>query len=228
MMERIALIGGDEFRQGCEEADRAILNAIGAARPKVLVVPTAAVEGSPSMAAAIGVRYFTDLGADAESLMVLDASDARDEGLADEVELADVVYLSGGNPAYLLETLSDTTVLRAMLDAHDRGAWIAGSSAGAMVLGTWMRFRTWSRALDIAKRLVALPHHERADLESTSVELVQNAPGDLAAAFGVDGRTGCLAFADGWKVLGPGNVTVYEAGSWRKFSSGESFSLESG
>ncbi|MAF51983.1 MAG: hypothetical protein FI707_16350 [SAR202 cluster bacterium] len=228
MVERIALIGGDEFRQGCEEADRAILNAVGAASPKVLIVPTAAVEGSPSMAVDNGVRYFTDLGADAESLMVLDSSDARDEGLADEVELADVVYLSGGNPAYLLDTLSDSTVLRAMLDAYDRGAWIAGSSAGAMVLGAWMRFRTWTQALDIAKGLVTLPHHERADPETTSADLVRDAPSGLTAAFGIDGRTGCLAFSDGWKVLGPGAVTVYEAGSWRKFSSSESFTLKPG
>lgn len=228
MIERIALIGGDEFRPGCEEADRAIMAATGAAKPKVLVVPTAAVEGSPSKASANGVSYFANLGADAAPLMVLDAADAGDEGLAGQIGSADVVYLSGGNPAYLRDSLKGSPVLLAMLDAHKKGAWLAGSSAGAMVLGTWMRFREWTRALDVVSGVVTLPHHERSDPESISEELARNAPEGLLAAIGVDGRTGCLALAGGWKVLGPGQATVYENGSWRRFASGESFTLNAG
>ncbi len=228
MIERIALIGGDEFRSGCEEADRAILAATGAVNPKVLVVPTAAVEGSPSKAAANGVSYFTSLGADAAPLMVLDAADAADKGLADQIGSADVVYLTGGNPAFLRDSLSGSLVLQAMLEAHEKGAWLAGSSAGAMVLGTWMRFRQWTRALDVISGVVTLPHHERSDPESTSEELARNAPEGIVAAIGIDGRTGCLALDGGWKVLGPGQVAVYEAGAWRRFASGESFTLNAG
>ena len=80
-LRKIALVGGDEFRPGCEEMDRAILAATGAARPSVVVVPTAAAAQWPDRAASNGVAYFNSLGAQAEPLMVLNETDANDAGL---------------------------------------------------------------------------------------------------------------------------------------------------
>ena len=225
MPRGIALIGGEEFRSGGEELDRAVLASVEAERPRVLVVPTAAAHERPDMAASNGVRYFTELGADAAPLMVLDRSDAEDESLASEVESADVVYLTGGNPANLLDVLQGSLVLRSMTDAHQRGAVLAGSSAGAMVLGAWMRFRGWREALGIAGSIATLPHHERAKPESVVAELAADAPPGLTAILGTDARTGCLATGDGWTVLGMGQVAVYQGGAWSRRTSGESFSL---
>ena len=221
----IALVGGDEFRSGCEELDRAVLASVEAVRPRLLVLPTAAAHEGPAMAASNGVRYFSELGADAAPLMVLDRSDAEDEALAAEVESADVVYLTGGNPSHLLDTLRGSLLLRSMADARERGAVLAGSSAGAMVMGAWMRFRGWREALGITGSIAALPHHERADPESVAAELAADAPTGLTAVLGIDARTGCLATGDGWKVLGAGQVAVYQGGAWRRSSSGESFTL---
>ena len=47
MAGRIALVGGDEFRAGCEPTDTAILEASGVKPAGVLVVPTAAAITSP-------------------------------------------------------------------------------------------------------------------------------------------------------------------------------------
>ena len=94
MAGRIALVGGDEFRNGCEPMDEAILRATGKPTPVVLVIPTAAVSGRPELAAQNGVRHFTSLGADAHPLMVLDQNDASDAGLASEIDSADLVYLT--------------------------------------------------------------------------------------------------------------------------------------
>ena len=225
MPKGIALIGGEEFRPGCEELDRAILASVEAERPRLLVLPTAAAHENPAMAASNGVRYFSELGADAAPLMVLDRSDAEDEALAAEVETADVVYLTGGNPANLLDTLQGTLLLRGMTDAHQRGAVLAGSSAGAMVMGAWMRFRGWREALGIAGSIAALPHHERARPESVATELAADAPSGLAAVLGIDARTGCLGTADGWLVMGAGQVVVYQGGASRSISSRESFTI---
>lgn len=223
MPQGIALIGGEEFRPGCEELDRAILASVEAERPRLLVLPTAAAHENPAMAASNGVRYFSELGADAAPLMVLDRSDAEDEALAAEVETADVVYLTGGNPANLLDTLQGSLLLRGMTDAHQRGAVLAGSSAGAMVMGAWMRFRGWREALGIAGSIATLPHHERARPESVATELKADAPPGLTAVLGIDARTGCLGTADGWEVMGAGQVAVYQGGASRSFSSRESF-----
>ena len=221
----IALIGGEEFRSGCEELDRAILASVESERPRLLVLPTAAAHENPAMAASNGVRYFSELGADAAPLMVLDRSDAEDQALPAEVESADVVYLTGGDPAHLLDTLLGSLLLRSMTDARERGAVLAGSSAGAMVMGAWMRFRGWREALGIAGSIAMLPHHERANPESVGAELAADAPPGLTAVLGIDARTGCLATGDGWTVLGAGRVAVYQGGEWSRSGSGESFTL---
>lgn len=225
MTGRIALVGGDEFREGCEPMDEAILNATGKRTPVTLIIPTAAASQRPDLAAQNGVRHFNALGADTHPLMALDRKDAMDSGLASEVESADLVYLTGGNPAHLLESLSESTLLIKIKAALERGAVLAGSSAGAMVMGNWMRFREWRPALSIAEGIATLPHHERSDPDSTLEELDTSAPDELRAVFGVDGRCGALSGQNSWTALGPGNVTVYRNESWQRFTDGEIFTI---
>ena len=223
MVGRIALVGGDEFREGCEGMDEAILAATGESTPTVLIIPTAAAFERPDMAAQNGVRHFTSLGADAHPLMALDRQGAMDAGLASEVDSADLVYLTGGNPGHLLESLSNSALLNRITAVLERGAVLAGSSAGAMVMGNWMRFREWRRALGIAEGVATLPHHERADPDSTLRDLDASAPRELNAVFGVDGLCGILSGPDGWTALGHGNITVYRNGSWDRYTEGGTF-----
>ncbi len=220
MSGAIALVGGDEFRPGCEEMDRAVLEASGVASPTLLVLPTAAAWENPALAAANGVRHFAALGADASALMVTEPSHANDAGLLAPLESADMVYLTGGSPAHLLDVLSGSLLLERLLAAHGRGAVLAGSSAGAMALGEWMRFRGWRRALGVVPGVAVLPHHERADPDIVAAELAESAP-EGVAALGVDGKTGCLGQAGAWRVVGDGNVTVYRGGQWRRYGVGE-------
>ena len=221
----VALVGGDEFRPGCEEMDNAILRASGEDRPSLLVVPTAAAHQNPSKAASNGVSYFESLGADANPLMVLDEPGANDPRLLSPLDAADVVYLTGGDPSHLLDALSGSLLLRKLLEALDRGAVLAGSSAGAMVLGQWMRYRGWQQALGVVQGVATLPHHERSDSRRVAEELESSLPSGIAA-LGIDGRTGCLGGPSGWRTLGPGHVTVYSAGGWRRYSEGQTFQLE--
>ena len=225
MTGRLALVGGDEFRPGCETMDAAILAAAGSSNPTVLIVPTAAAFENPARAADNGVRHFTSLGADASPLMVLNHDDAMDPAIAAEIESTDVVYLTGGNPAHLLESIQGSLLLDAIEARLERGGIIAGSSAGAMVMGSRMRFRgEWRRTLGIASGIATLPHHERADPDAVLQEL-RSAPGDLTAVFGIDGRAGALSDPDGWTALGPGHVSIYQHNAWRRCEEGQSFSL---
>ena len=223
MTGRIALVGGDEFRQGCEDMDRTILQSTGAQHPNVVVIPTAA-DKYPSQSAAHGVGYFSGLGANASALMVLNSDHANDQQLVSAVDDADVIYFTGGNPAHLLETLTDSVLLQKIKDALDGGAVLAGSSAGAMVMGSWMRFQTWSDALGIVPGVVTLPHHERSDPTTVAQEIANSAPPG-AIALGVDGKTCCFSGPDGWQVVGAGNVVVYKDGEWNRYASGENFVL---
>ena len=219
----MALVDGDEFRPGCEEMDRAILEATGVERPSVLIVPTAAARQNPTKAAANGVAYFSDLGASASALMVVEPADANDEELLRPVDEADVVYLTGGDPAHLLDALSGSLLLRQIEAARERGAVLAGSSAGAMVAGPWMRFRAWREALGIVP-LVTLPHHEGSDPDKVARELEEAAPPGLTV-LGVDAMTACFGDPGAWRVLGSGRVTAYRDGRWQRFAAGEAVTL---
>ena len=221
----IALVGGDEFRAGCEGMDLAILSATGIQPPSLLVMPTAAASQNPSKAASNGVAYFSSLGAAASALMVLDAAQANDASRVSPVDAADVIYLTGGDPAHLLDTLAGSLLLQKMRKALDRGAVLAGSSAGAMVMGSWMRFEGWTEALGIVPGVVTLPHHERSNPDAVAEELAgSETPG--VAVLGIDGKTCCFGGPDRWRVLGAGGVTAYREGRWRRFSSGEVLALE--
>ena len=131
----IALVGGDEFRQGCEDMDREIMRASGQAPAQVLVIPTAAVDG-PSKAAGNGVRHFSSLGGSASQLMVLDRSQAEDAELVQAVDGAGVIYFTGGNPDYLLNTLRGSRLLEAHTGRSGEGSgtgWFERRGYGAGV-----------------------------------------------------------------------------------------------
>ena len=224
MARSVALVGGDEFRAGCEEMDRVILSATGAQNPRVLVVPTAAANENPARAATNGVDYFTRLGASASSLMALDARQANDERLLAPVDAADVIYYTGGSPSHLLATLAGSLLLDKTKRALERGAVVAGSSAGAMVMGSWMRFEDWTETLGIVPGVATLPHHEGSEPDAVATELAATAPSDLHV-LGIDGRTCCFRSGGVWKVLGAATVTLYRGGQWRRFNPGETVTL---
>ncbi|HEU0020396.1 MAG TPA: hypothetical protein VFR55_01790, partial [Dehalococcoidia bacterium] len=103
----IGLVGGEEFRVGCEEMDREIMKASGQDPTRVLVIPAAAVTG-PAKAANDGVRHFSDLGGNASPLMVLERVHAEDADLIKGIEGAGVIYFTGGSPDHLLATVRNS------------------------------------------------------------------------------------------------------------------------
>ena len=220
----IALVGGDEFLPGCEEMDLSILAATGKREPEVLVVPTAAA-ASPKKAAFNGTNHLTALGARAKELMVIDRKNANDLELLHPIYMADVVYFTGGNPDHLLATVRGSRLLTMLEERLALGVLVlAGSSAGAMVMGSSMRqpsTKVWVKGLGVLKNLAVLPHHEGSDPAVVSRELEDMAPPKLVV-LGIDAKTCCLGEPGAWKVRGNGNVTVYLNGLWSTYSSGSS------
>ena len=222
----IALVGGDEFRPGCEMMDRAVLNATGVQHPQVLIVPTAAAHQGSSKAASNGVDYFSGLGAGASALMVLESATANDEDYLAPVDAAHLIYLTGGDPGHLLATLTGSLFLGKLKDAHQRGAILAGSSAGGMVLGSWMRFGGWTEALGIVDGVAVLPHHEGSGPDVVAKDLGEASPPGLVV-LGIDAKVCCFGWEGGWHVLGAGSVTVYSQGRWQRYERGQVVPLDS-
>ena len=221
----LALVGGAEFRRGCEQADRVLLDALGGAGARVAILPTAAAaEGSPRLAAANGVQHFKRLGADAFGVMVVDDTTANDPALAAQLAAAQLVYIAGGDPGYLLRALKDSRVWRAMLEAWRSGAVMAGSSAGAMVLCETMwnpRTRRTEPALGLVRHALVIPHHRPG---SAWARQVKTELGDHTL-LGIAEETALIWDGAAWQVHGPGDVVIYSQGETTSHLSGETFQL---
>jgi cyanophycinase len=167
---RIALVGSGEFTPAMADIDREILRTL-PSHPRVVILPTAAAGENPEEWAYRGVEHFTRLGARSVGLMVLDWSHAEDPANVAEVETADLVYFSGGKPARLLAALEGSPLWRGVLLARQRGGWITGASAGAIVLGDWALVHTaedphgtptvWTIGLGILQGMAVVPHFDR-------------------------------------------------------------------
>jgi cyanophycinase len=221
----LALVGGAEFRPGCDEADRTLMDAVGGAGARVAILPTAAaVEGSPRMAAANGVRHFNRLGAHAEGVMIVDAATANEPSLAAQLAEAQLVYIAGGDPGHLLHSLSDSLAWREMLGAWRGGAVLAGSSAGAMALCEAMwnpNKRRVEPALGVVKRAAVIPHHRPG---SEWARQLATALGD-DYILGIPEQTALIWDSATWRVAGPGEVTVYSRGQITLYRPGATFEL---
>ena len=209
---RLVLVGGAEWREGCE-FDRDLLAQSGAA--EVLVLPTAAAYEHPERAVEWAQRWFASLGGRARGLAVLRRPDAEDEANAAEVRAARFVYLGGGSPLHLRSVLKDSPVWNALVDAWNDGATVAGSSAGAMVLTDPMvdpRGGAFTVGLGLCEQLAVVPHFDgwSHDKAKRTLEL---APPGLPIA-GVDERTALIREGDGtWRVAGAGKVSIFVDGA---------------
>ena len=224
MANRILLVGGDEFRASCAGMDRHVLEVTGEANPRVAIVPTAAAFENPGLASSNGVRHFTGLGASAYGLDVVRREDAENPRVVAQLDGAHVIYFTGGSPEHLHSVLAGSPLLSAVSDACDAGAIWAGSSAGAMALGSVMRRSSSgspvSPALDVVPNVMVLPHHERSDPNAVVDQLSGPATVGLCV-LGIDGGSGLLLDAYGATALGAGNVTIYRSGQWRRYAAGD-------
>jgi len=219
----IALHGGGEFQRGSEIGDRRLVVAAGGADARVIVVPTAAARERPDMAARHGVQWFKQIGAQADAAMVVDQRSANDSAIVATIETATLIYLPGGDPVLLVETLRDTLTWQAIVTAHERGVAIGGASAGAMALGT----RMWNpRTGDLIDGLglipiVTLPHFgaERIDRARALRPQLDRA----TRLFGIVERTSAIWDGSRWNVWGPGEVAEITVDGIQKYPSGESF-----
>lgn len=205
----LALIGGSEWSAGCEDFDAALLGAAGTR--EVVILPTAAAYWHPERAVQTATAYFVSLGATVKPCMVLRRADAEDRANAGTVRAARFVYVAGGSVLHLRSVLKASAVWDALVEAWTDGAVVAGSSAGAMVLGDAMvdpRGGALTLGLGLLPQLAVLPHASSWSEEKTH-RTVRLATGGLRIA-AIDERTALLRGRDGhWRTAGAGNVTIW-------------------
>jgi cyanophycinase len=215
------------------EIDAGLLASTGRSRPRVAILPTASWPDGEEVFrrwAAMGADHFAALGAEVEPVLVRDRLDADDDAYAQAIGEADVVYLSGGKPGHLTESLIGTRVGSAIVSAHGRGAAIIGCSAGAMVLaGRHFDFRMrrmvwplrWRTSFDLVPGITVIPHYDAVP-EALAALFVLQAPRNLVT-LGIDEQTAIVGRNGSWQVHGAGRVTAWRGRHRERFRMGEVF-----
>jgi len=228
-MAYFLLEGGSEFGGRMSEPDLRALELAGGLQTSIAILPTAAAPDHNDLRAGRnGQRWFESLGASCVAVVpVTDKPSADSPDFAARVKAAKLIYLLGGFPRYLCETLHDSRVWLAALEAYRSGAVIAGSSAGAMVLcehyydpdkGKLLR------GLNLLENICILPHHNRFG-KGWAPKLRSLIP--QATLLGIDEQTGIINDAsDGaWTVYGAGGVTLYRGEKIEVHARGQQFRL---
>jgi cyanophycinase-like exopeptidase len=209
----VALHGGAEFTAGDEPFLTALLNAIPARPLQVVIVPTAGARGRPTSVVDFARRSFERVAGDAgiavdiDSALVVDEASANDDAIVRPLADANLVYLPGGDPDLIPRIFRDSRAWSVIRDAHERGAGIAGASAGAMALAPL----TWTRngiieALGLVRGLIVVPHF--ASFDARGYESQRDALHAIGLGYlGLDERTGVIRDASGtWRVAGAGRA----------------------
>jgi len=222
----IILVGGNEFRPECEAMDRSLLARIGT-NPRVIILPTAAARENPGLAAENGIRHFKRLGARAEAAMVVDPATAQDGKWLGLIQKADLVYLAGGDPVHLLETLRNSAAWEAARDVWERGRSLAGSSAGAMILGgrMWAPGEGWRAGLALLPGIAVVPHHTRLAEVWKAKDMLASLP-EKVTLVGIDEATALVG--PPWEAVGMGKVVIYGPDKPTVFTQGQLVNLASG
>ena len=181
-------------------------------RPPVFVqIPTAAApEGDASLQRwkDLGAAQAQRLGVQQVWLDVRDRAQAEDADLAALVAGAGLIYLSGGSPPYLADTLRGTALWAAVRQAWEDGAALAGCSAGAIALTDHVPdirhpLNPDRDGLALLPHLRVIPHFDRfvgwmPDLVS---RFLARSP-DGVTVLGVDEETALVGGPHEWEVQG--------------------------
>ncbi|MGD0173871.1 MAG: Type 1 glutamine amidotransferase-like domain-containing protein [Anaerolineales bacterium] len=219
----LALVGSGEYLPPMEPVDRILLGRL-PDPPRVVCLPTAAgTEGSERIGywSHLGEDHFTRLGVPVQSLPVVDRASANDHALARAIAEANFVYLSGGKPAYLYQTLESSLAWESILAVIRSGGLLSGCSAGAMIMGEAF-FSFSGRSRQAGFRLLpgatVIPHYD--EIPDWVVAPVRGWITQGLTLIGIEANTALFHNDHQMEVLGAGGVTVWNTAGKIRYTQG--------
>jgi cyanophycinase-like exopeptidase len=228
----IALLGGGEHRDGTRPIDRWLMEATGASKVKVAVLPVASSARKMPSTAALARSYWRSLGA-AVSFVVPEPG--RQVSTIDGLDDPDIIVLTGGFPDRLISSLGISPLWDRVLALWQTGAALTGSSAGSMAMFDWRLRLLPPRPFELIPGLgplsgyVSLPHYDRyvAAHPRRQAWLHRLAHGFRGHGIvGIDEATALAGRSGDYHVLGRGAVTVLEDHRWTTHPSGARVPLD--
>jgi cyanophycinase len=205
-LQTLLLLGGNEWRPDSVAADSWWLAR--AARPEVTVL-TSAAQDIPETAVGWAAAYFRQLGASVQGCFIQTGKDAADPRRLAQLSGAAAIYLCGGDPAAAQTVLYASPAAEQLRLAFRAGVPLAGSSAGAMVLGGGCLAPSQDFAvrpgLGLVPGVLVVPHWNSASSNW------RRAAAGLAQEYqvvAVDESTGVCWDGRSWTVRGPGRAVL--------------------
>ena len=219
----VMVIGGAEDKLNERVILARFVKLAGASEGHVVVISTASSLGEE--ASELYREVLTRLGMGrVSSLRPLTRDEANDEHAAALLDDATGIYLTGGNQLRLSSVVGGTAVGSAILQAHARGAVVAGTSAGASAVTTHMvafgasgstpkhRMVQISAGLGLVKNVVVDQHFEQRTRLGRLLAVVAQSPSLIG--LGLDEDTAAIISSEETlEVIGRGAVTIVD-GWW--------------
>ncbi|GAA1909873.1 hypothetical protein GCM10009737_09040 [Nocardioides lentus] len=131
------IIGGAEDKLRGRAILKAFVAAAGGPEARIAVIPTASSLG-PEIVEVYDALFRREGAGEVVAVRPETREQAHDEALVAALEAATGVFMTGGNQLKLSATVCGTPVGDAIVAAHERGAVVAGTSAGASIQSSHM------------------------------------------------------------------------------------------
>ena len=216
----LLVIGGAEDKLGSKSILTRFVRMAGGTSARIAVLSTASSLGDE--ATEIYASVFRGLGVtDVRGLRPVTRAEADSPASAEPLADATGVFMTGGNQSKLSQVVSGTRLGNAIANAHDRGAVVAGTSAGASALSQHMvsfgaegtipkqRMVHLAAGLGLLPGVIVDQHFSERNRVGRLLALVAASPSLLG--MGVDEDTAALVAPDGVvEVVGRGSVLIVD------------------
>ena len=217
----LALVGSGEYLPAMAAFEKSLVDdgVKNGKQAKYIQIPTAAGRESTERMSYwenLGKKQGDLIGVESIFLPIFNREDANNPDLAQQIADSALMYLSGGDPHYLAETLMGTLVWDAIVENWQSGASLAGCSAGAMVLSSHIpNFRllkgSATTGLNLLPEIRVIPHFNKFFkwIPESAAKLLLHVP-DGSILIGVDELTAIVKRSgdDDWVVFGEAKVHV--------------------
>ncbi len=229
----LALVGSGEYLPQMREFEQSLINdgLANNKKPIYIQIPTAAARESENRInywQSLGEVAAKSLGVTQSFLPIFTRDDANNLKLLKDVDDAALIYLSGGDPHYLAQTLRDTLLWDLILKNWQTGGSLAGCSAGAMAFSGYVPHFRLSRSqptqgFGLLKEVRVIPHFDKFFkwIPDSAAKHLLDLPGD-STLIGIDEDTAVVKRANkDWQVWGKGKLHLLKGQRPGQFGAGE-------
>ena len=213
------IIGGAEDKLRKRRILREFVAASGGPQARIAVIPSASSLGD-EIVDVYDALFRAEGAAQVSMVRPESRAAAADPDLVEELEKATGIFMTGGNQLKLSSLICGTPVGDAIVAAHERGAVVAGTSAGASIQSSHMlafgvggstpkqRMTQMAAGLGLLPGTVVDQHFEQRNRYGRLLMIVAQSPQLLA--LGVDEDTAAVVQDRVLTVVGRGAVTILD------------------